>query len=142
MRQLTGFLALTAAVAYLTSRPGWYKALVVLSALPIAMTANVARVVLTGYIMHFINPQYASGAYHTLEGILMMGLGLLLLNFLCSLLNQCFPDDRDHGQASMDDPPSTAKPLAGRPVLSGPGGWSGAGISDNMGPLRAPKELS
>jgi exosortase len=142
MRQLTGFLALTAAVAYLTSRPGWYKALVVLSALPIAMTANVARVVLTGYIMHFVNPQYASGAYHTVEGILMMGLGLLLLNFLCSLLNQCFPDDRDHGQASMDDPPSSAQPLAGRPVLSGPGGWSGAGISDNIGPLRAPKELS
>jgi exosortase len=144
MRQLTGFLALTAAVAYLTSRPGWYKALVVLSALPIAMTANVARVVLTGYIMHFINPQYASGAYHTLEGILMMGLGLLLLNFLCSLLNQCFPDPdhRDHDRASTDDPPSAPKPLVGRAVLSSPGGWTGAGISDNMVPLRAPKELS
>ena len=72
----------------------------------------------------------------------MMGLGLLLLNFLCSLLNQCFPDHRDHDQASMDDPPSAPQPLAGRAVLSGPGGWSGAGISDNMGPLRAPKELS
>jgi hypothetical protein len=116
--------------------------LVLLSALPIAMTANVARVVLTGYIMHFVNPQYASGAYHTLEGILMMGLGLLLLNFLCSLLNQWFPDHRDHDQTSMDDPLSAPKPLAGRAVLSGAGGWSGTGISDNMVPLRAPKELS
>ena len=26
MRQLTGFLALTAAVAYLTTRPAWYRA--------------------------------------------------------------------------------------------------------------------
>ena len=26
MRQMTGFLALTAAVAYLTTRPGWYRA--------------------------------------------------------------------------------------------------------------------
>ena len=63
-------------MAYLTSRPGWYRVIVVLSALPIALTANVARVVLTGYIMHFVNPQYASGTYHTLEGISMMGFGL------------------------------------------------------------------
>ena len=88
MRQMTGFLALTAAVAYLTTRPCWYRAIVVLSALPIALTANVARITMTGYIMHFVNPQYASGTYHTLEGIIMMGFGLLVLNSLCSLLNQ------------------------------------------------------
>jgi exosortase len=122
MRQLTGFLALTAAVAYLTSRPGWYKALVVLSALPIAMTANVARVVLTGYIMHFVNPQYASGAYHTLEGILMMGFGLLLLNSLCSLLNQCFPETPGAKAASDGELSSSPRPLPARAVLTGPGG--------------------
>jgi exosortase len=122
MRQMTGFLALTAAVAYLTSRPGWYRAIVVLSALPIALTANVARVVLTGYIMHFVNPEYASGAYHTLEGILMMGLGLLLLNLLCSLLNQCFPDSHDSRQSGGDGSASSPKPLSGRAVLTGPGG--------------------
>src|SRR5947209_1523040 len=44
MRQLTGFLALTAAVAYLSGRPAWYRAAVVGSAVPIAMTANMARV--------------------------------------------------------------------------------------------------
>lgn len=94
MRQMTGFLALTAAVAYLTVRPGWYKAIVLLAALPIALTANVARVVLTGYIMHFVNPAYASGTYHAIEGILMMGFGLLLLNALCSLLNALCPEPR------------------------------------------------
>src|SRR5436305_1965751 len=79
MRQLTGFLALTAAVAYLSARPTWYRAVIVVSALPIALTANIARVVLSGDIMHFINPQYASGTFHTLEGLLMIGFGLLLL---------------------------------------------------------------
>ena len=88
MRQLTGFLALTAAVAYLVARPAWYRGMVVLSALPIAMTANVARVVLTGYIMYYVNPQYASGAYHTLEGLLMLGFGLSLLRGECWFLDQ------------------------------------------------------
>lgn len=92
MRQMTGFLALTAPVAYLTARPGWYRTLIVLAALPIALTANVARVVLTGYMMHFVNREYASGTYHTLEGILMMGFGLLLLNSVCSLLNRFCQD--------------------------------------------------
>jgi exosortase len=86
MRQLTGFLALTVAVAYLAARPAWYRITVVASAIPIAMTANVARVVLTGFIMHLVNPEFASGAYHTAEGLLMMGLGLSLLRAECWLM--------------------------------------------------------
>src|SRR5262249_3000585 len=62
-RRLPGFLALTTAVAYLSARPGWYRAVIVFSALPIALTANIARVVLTGYIMHLVNPEYASGPF-------------------------------------------------------------------------------
>jgi exosortase/archaeosortase family protein len=61
---------------------------VILSAFPIALSANIARVVLTGFVMHFLNPQYASGAFHTLEGLLMMGFGLLLLNLECWVLQQ------------------------------------------------------
>jgi exosortase len=88
MRQLTGFLALTVAVAYLARRPSWYRAAVVASAIPIALTANLARVVLTGYIMHYLNPEFASGAYHTAEGLLMMGFGLSLLRGECWIMDQ------------------------------------------------------
>jgi exosortase len=87
MRQLTGFLALTVAVAYLAIRPAWYRVAVVGSAIPIAMTANVARVVLTGLIMHLVNPEFATGAYHTAEGLLMMGFGLSLLRAECWLMD-------------------------------------------------------
>ena len=90
MRQLTGFLALTTAVAYLTTRPVWYRVVIMVSALPIALSANIARVMLTGYIMHFVNPQFALGTYHTLEGLLMMGFGLLLLHCECVILDHIF----------------------------------------------------
>jgi exosortase len=93
MRQLTGFLALTTAVAYWTTRPAWYRVVVVVSALPIALSANIARVMLTGYIMHFVNPQFAMGAYHTLEGLLMMGFGLCLLQLECYVLDQISPSE-------------------------------------------------
>ena len=117
MRQMTGFLALTTAVAYLSTRPIWYRVVIILSALPIAMTANIARVLLTGYIMHFVTPQFAMGAYHTLEGLLMMGFGLLLLNSECWILDQVCrrlrPPTSEPGSGSFG---GTA--IAGRFLLS------------------------
>jgi exosortase len=108
MRQLTGFLALTAAVAYLTDRPLWYRTALVASAIPIAMTANVARVVLTGFIMYFVNPEYASGAYHTIEGLLMLGFGLSLLRAECWVLDGLAELS---GSATLDDAPTARQEL-------------------------------
>lgn len=86
MRQLTGFLALTTAVAFLSDRPVWYRMTLVASAIPIALTANITRVLLTGWIM-YQDPRYAQGTFHTVEGLLMMGMGLALLNLECRVLN-------------------------------------------------------
>lgn len=86
MRQLTGFLALTTAVAYLSDRPRWYRAVLVASSVPIAMTANVLRVTMTGCIMYHLDPKYASGQFHTIEGLLMMAVGLGLLGLECAAL--------------------------------------------------------
>ena len=107
MRQLTGFLALTAAVAYLSARPVWYRLAVVAMAMPIAMTANITRVILTGYIMYYVNPQFASGNYHTAEGLLMMGFGLALLRAECCLL--------------LDQIVATTAPIHRRPRQRSPG---------------------
>jgi exosortase len=144
MRQLTGFLALTTAVAYLTPRPRWYRTTIVLAALPIALTANVARVVLTGYIMHFVNREYASGAYHTLEGILMMAFGLLLLNTVCSMLNYFCPGKSSHRNEDITADsaarlPSAPQVAPGRALFSGPTGWACSRITENLVPLRAPE---
>ena len=102
MRQLTGFLALTTAVAYLSDRSIAYRAIVVASAIPIALTANVLRVVLTGVIMYHLNPEFAMGGFHTVEGLLMMGVGLALLAGLCGALNALMPTDRPANQSTME----------------------------------------
>jgi exosortase len=112
MRQLTGFLALTAAVAYLTARPVWYRVIIVASALPIALSANIARVMLTAYIMHFINPRLAMGAFHTLEGLLILGFGLLLLQCECWILDQISQFVRVRRGGIRRTGASAARPLA------------------------------
>lgn len=93
MRQLTGFLALTTAVAFLTPRPRWYRLVLIGSAIPVALTANVARVVLTGWIMAY-DPKLAMGTFHTIEGLLLMGFGLALLRIECAILNMIVEEDR------------------------------------------------
>lgn len=92
MRQLTGFLALTTAVAFLTPRPLWYRAILIGSAIPVALIANVARVVLTGWIMSH-DPRLAEGTFHTIEGLLLMGFGLALLRLECAVLNVIVEDE-------------------------------------------------
>ncbi len=87
MRQLTGFLALTAAVAYLSGKPAWYRVVLVASAVPVAMVANIARVIVTGLIMYYVDPNYAQGAWHTAEGMVLMLGGLALLQLEMMVLN-------------------------------------------------------
>ena len=111
MRQLTGFLALTTAVAYWTTRPVWYRVVIVISALPIALSANIARVMLTGYIMHFVNPQFAMGTYHTIEGLLLMAFGLLLLQAECWVLDQVCQIKMAHRAQRSDTDVPSARPL-------------------------------
>jgi exosortase len=88
MRQLTGFLALTTAWAYLVARPGWYRLVLIASSVPIAMTANIVRVTLTGMISYHIDPRFTSGAFHTVEGLLMMAFGLMMLYGGCWILDR------------------------------------------------------
>lgn len=88
MRQLTGFLALTTAVVYMTQRPVWHRAILILSSVPIAMTANVVRVTSTGCIMYYGDPSWTEGVLHTAEGLVMMGLGLGMLYGLSYVLDQ------------------------------------------------------
>ena len=52
------------------------------------MTANVARVTLTGYIMYFSTRNMPRATYHTVEGLLMMGFGLSLLRAECWVLDR------------------------------------------------------
>jgi exosortase/archaeosortase family protein len=135
MRQLTGFLALSAAVAYLCMRPAWYRIILVAAALPIALFANITRIIVTGYIMHFVNPRYAAGAYHTLEGVLLMGLGLFLLNSVCSLMDLFCekPSPPEPGAEADDEPEAPPEaPRGGRPFLRGADGWAGGRIAGKL----------
>jgi len=76
---MVAFFALSTAVAYLIDRPLWEKLVIVVSAVPIAILANVARITVTGALYELANRELADLVFHDLAGWLMMPLALAML---------------------------------------------------------------
>ncbi len=74
LAMLMSFVAIAAAVALLIDRPRSHRAVVVLSAIPIAIVANIARITATAYVYRALGKQWSHLVFHDLAGWLMMPL--------------------------------------------------------------------
>lgn len=79
LSMLVTFFALAAGVAVLVQRHWAVKGLLVLSAVPIAVAANVARITATGVLAEASRGELSRAVFHDLAGWLMMPFGLALL---------------------------------------------------------------
>jgi exosortase len=84
------FFAMTTAVAILLRQSVLDKAIIVASAVPIALAANVARIALTGMLAEFAGPRAADMFFHDLAGWLMMPLALGMLWAEIAVLSRLF----------------------------------------------------
>lgn len=124
---LVMFIAFAAAVALLIQRSWVEKLLVLLSAIPIALLANTARIVITGVLHETVGSKVAYWVYHDLAGWLMMPMALAALGLLLWILSRTIeyvePDVRNRppvgiqpipivplGAAYPGAPDSTKKP--------------------------------
>jgi exosortase len=87
LSMLLVFFALATAVALIVRRPWWEKAIILLSAIPIAVAANVGRIVATGVLYQLGKSQEAQLVFHDLAGWLMMPLGLGMIGLEIVALN-------------------------------------------------------
>ena len=87
LRQLTAFLAIGACAALLVERPWWYRTILLLAAVPLAIAINVLRVALTCLVVQYGDPAWTQGAMHTVEGLAMVALGLAGMRLLCATLD-------------------------------------------------------
>jgi len=78
------------AVAFTTmTKTGWKgKTLLILSAIPIAMIANIVRISGTGVLANFFGDKVARGFLHEFSGLLVFAFGFLVLLGLSSFLNR------------------------------------------------------
>jgi exosortase len=79
LSMLMTFFALATAMTCLIQRPPLDKAVLIVSAAPIALAANVARITVTGMVHDLAGSAAANLIFHDLAGWLMMPAAVLLL---------------------------------------------------------------
>jgi exosortase len=87
---LVTFLALSTAVALASARRPAVRVLIVASAVPIALAANVARIVATGVLLETSGNRAAHVFFHDLAGWFMMPFALVLLAVELALIRWLF----------------------------------------------------
>ena len=91
LRQITLFLAMSVFIGLLHRRRTVWLPLLVLS-IPVAVFANTVRITLTGLVVAYLGPDWASGVLHDVEGLFTFALGLGLLWYAAGQLGQRLGD--------------------------------------------------
>ncbi len=99
MRSLMAFVALGLAAAYMTPRPTWHRILMALCVVPVALTCNILRVIITGSLQMYGYPELATGTPHTILGLVMFAVGFGVYSGILWVL--------DHLVVEADDEPAT-----------------------------------
>jgi exosortase len=79
IRSLIALVALGVIFAYFTQKRRVLRVAVALSAIPIALATNAARITLTGVLVEIFGPRAGLGFYHTFSGFLIFILAFALL---------------------------------------------------------------
>lgn len=87
IRSLLSLSFLSLVYGFFFDSKRWMKWFLLVSTVPIAITANAARVTLTG-VLSEINPEYASGVYHSASGWVVFMVALLFLAAVHSITNR------------------------------------------------------
>jgi exosortase len=90
LRMLMTFIAAATAVAILLPRSPVQRAIIVASAVPIALLCNIIRIVVTGVLHETVGHEAANFVYHDVAGWLMSPLALVFLGLELLLLRHLF----------------------------------------------------
>ncbi len=91
LRSLMALITLGVVFAYFFRKSLAERAIIVLSAIPIAILVNAFRVALTGVLTHNFGQQAAEGMIHTTEGLFTFAIAFLLLLGEAWLLQVLWP---------------------------------------------------
>ncbi len=88
IRSVVALTMISVLFAHLSGGVRWRQFVLVVSAIPIAMLANVLRVSGTGILAHFYGGKVAGGFLHEFSGMVVFLIGLLLLFLVYAVLNR------------------------------------------------------
>ncbi len=88
IRSIVSLLMLSMIFCYFSRGGWWRKTLLVAATIPIAMTANVFRVMGTGILAHFYGDRVARGFLHQFSGLVIFAFSLAVMFLVHVLINR------------------------------------------------------
>ena len=113
MRSLMTFITIGGAVAFLSSRPFWQKVIVTLSAIPIAVFCNMARVSGMGLIDYYWREDLAEGFAHSFIGLVMLVPAFFMILMVGWILDHLFIEEVDESTRQAAVAAKAAKAAGG-----------------------------
>ena len=92
LRMFILFVAISTATALLVRSRSYEKAIIVLSAVPIAIISNVTRITITGVCYETVGSRWGLIVFHDMAGWLMIVLAMVLLFLELTYLSHLFVD--------------------------------------------------
>jgi exosortase len=92
LSMMVTFITFAVAVCLVVKKPFPDKLLILLSAIPIALAANVIRIVITGLMFLHVSDHAAAAVFHDAAGWIMMPLALMFLGAELWVLKRLFVD--------------------------------------------------
>jgi exosortase len=120
LSMLITFIALSTAAALVVKRPLPDRIVLVLSAIPVALLANVIRIVMTGVLQETAGGHAASTFYHDLAGWIMMPLALVLYWLELAILSRLLIEVRHEAIPVLELVGSHRPAAAARPLTKAP----------------------
>lgn len=111
LSMLVIFFALSTAFSVLAPRPMWQRLLLAVSAIPIALIANITRITVTGIMHETVGHKAADLVFHDLAGWLMMPFALALLWLELKALGNLFVEASTAGRATVSPVGATLHPV-------------------------------
>jgi exosortase len=114
MRSLMTFIAVGAAIAFLSSKPLWQRIIIVVSAIPIAIFCNVMRISGQGLLDHYVSQKWSDSFAHQFVGMIMLVPAFFLIMGVGVLLEKMFIEEADEPETAVTAGPSRTATIAAR----------------------------
>ncbi|MFV1995513.1 MAG: exosortase/archaeosortase family protein [Verrucomicrobiales bacterium] len=101
LRIFVGIFALAFAVVLFSRWSWWQKALTLVAAVPVAIIANVGRIVATALLYQFVSSEAATKFSHDISGLVMIPVAAALLWIFLVYLGRLFPEVEEVAPVSV-----------------------------------------
>jgi exosortase len=101
LRMLMTLVTTATATVLLIPMPNWKRIVLMISAVPIAIISNMARIVATGWCYYYLEGDRASEWAHDISGWMMMPLALVLVVLELGLISWLVPEKDEDEEGTI-----------------------------------------